>query len=47
MKVKLNIKKDGSAVIEEGKDSFIGKLIAAKGKVKINTPTVKRDVIVK
>ncbi len=43
-KTKLNIK--GNEVkVEEGDDSFIGKLMAGcKGKIKINTPFGKREV---
>ena len=47
MKVTLNIDKDGSAVITEGKNTLIGKLLASKGKVKINTPRVKRELNIK
>ena len=43
-KTKLNIK-DNEVKIEEGDDSFIGKLMAGcKGKIKINTPFGKREV---
>ncbi len=43
-KTKLNIK--GKEVkVEEGGDSFIGKLMAGcKGKIKINTPLGNREV---
>ncbi len=43
-KIKLNIK--GKEVkVEEGGDSFIGKLMAGcKGKIRINTPFGKREV---
>ncbi len=42
--VKLNIK--GNEVkVEEGGDSFIGKLmVGCKGKIRINTPFGKREV---
>lgn len=39
-KVKINIK-DGKATIEGGKDTFLGKLLAAKKKVKIRGKEVK------
>ena len=42
-KVTLNIK-DGKATIVEGKDTLVGKLLKAKGKIKINTPLVKQDI---
>ena len=45
-KVTLNIKK-GKATITEGKDTFVGKLLAAKGKIRINTPLVKQDIEIK
>ncbi len=42
--VKLNIK-DKEVKVEEGGDSFIGKLMTGcKGKIKINTPFGKREV---
>ncbi len=43
-KPKLNIK--GNEVkVEEGGDSFVGKLMAGcKGKIRINTPFGKREV---
>ncbi len=43
-KIKLNIK--GNEVkVEEGGDSFIGKLMAGcRGKIKIDTPFGKREV---
>jgi len=44
-KVKLEIKK-GEAVIKEGGNSFIGKLMASANKVKIHKPGVKREVAV-
>jgi len=46
MKVKLEVK-DGQAVITEGKDSLIGKLLASKGKIKINSPRMKRELNIK
>ena len=43
-KAKLNIK-DNEVKIEEGEDSFLGKLMAGrKGKIRINTPFGKREV---
>ena len=42
-KVKLDIKK-GEAVIKEGGDSFIGKLMASANKVRIHKPGVSREV---
>ena len=42
-KVKLELKK-GEAVIKEGGNSFIGKLMASANKVKIHKPGVKREV---
>jgi len=45
-KVTLNIKK-GKATITEGKDTFVGKLLVTKGKLKINTPLVKQDIEIK
>ncbi len=42
--VKLKFKKN-EVKIEEGEDSFVGKLMAGcKGKIKINTPFGKREV---
>ena len=46
MKVKLEVK-DGNAVIVEGKDTFVGKLLAAKGKIKINSPRVHQELNIK
>ena len=45
-KVTLNIK-DGKATITEGENSLVGKLLVAKGKIKINTPLVKQDIEIK
>ena len=45
-KVKLEVK-DGVAVITEGKNTLVGKLLATKGKIKINTPMVKREINIK
>jgi len=42
-KVKLDIKK-GEAVIKEGGNSFIGKLMASANKVNIHKPGVNREV---
>ncbi len=43
-KIKLNIK-DDEVKVEEGDDSFVGKLMeGCKGKIKINTPFGKREV---
>jgi len=42
-KVKLEVKK-GEAVIKEGGNSFIGKLMASANKVKIHKPGVSREV---
>ena len=42
-KVKLEIKK-GEAVIKEGGSSFIGKLMAKAGNVRIHKPGVNRAV---
>ena len=43
-KIKLNIK-DKEVKVEEGGDSFVGKLMAGcKGKIKINTPLGNREV---
>jgi len=47
MKVTLNVGKDGNAVVTEGQNTLIGKLLAAKGKVRINTPRVKRELNIK
>ncbi len=42
--VKLNIK-DNEVKVEEGGNSFVGKLmVGCKGKIKINTPLGKREV---
>ncbi len=41
-KVVINIKK-GKATITEGEDTFIGKLIAGGGKLKLNTPRSKGE----
>lgn len=41
-RVKLNVKADGTATIEGGEDTFVGRLLAGhKGKVKINSPYIK------
>jgi len=45
-KVTINIKK-GKATIVEGKDTFVGKLLAAKGKIKINSPRVHQELNIK
>lgn len=43
-KVKLKVNK-GKAVIEEGGDTLLGKLLAGhKGKIKINTPLYKGEM---
>ena len=42
-KVKLEVK-NGEAVIKEGGNSFIGKLMASANKVRIHKPGVKREV---
>ena len=43
-KIKLHIDKD-EVTIEEGEDSFLGKLIeGAKGKITIKTPLGKREI---
>ncbi len=46
MPKKTKLKLQGNEVkIEEGEDSFVGKLIAGcEGKIKINTPFGKREV---
>lgn len=42
--VKLSVKKD-KLTIEEGENSFVGKLIAGtKGKIRIKTPFEKREI---
>ena len=41
-KVKLNVK-EGKAVVEEGKDSFLGKVLAGKN-VRLNTPLRKAEL---
>lgn len=43
-KVILNVDKDGNAEIKEGKDSLVGKILASKGKVRINHPRVRQEV---
>ena len=45
-KVTIDIR-DGKATITEGKDTLVGKLLAAKGTIKINTPLVKQDIEIK
>jgi len=47
MKVTLKVDKDGSAVITEGKNTLVGKLLAQKGKIKINSPLVKKELNIK
>ena len=47
MRVKLRVDKDGSAVIEEGKNTLVGKLLASKGKIKINSPRYKQELKIK
>jgi len=47
MKVKLNVNKDGTAEITEGKETLVGKLLASKGKIKINSPRLKRELNIK
>ena len=47
MKVILNVNKDGSATVTDGKDTLVGKLLASKGKIKINTPRFKRELNIK
>ena len=47
MKVTLNVDKDGSAVITEGKNTLVGKLLATKGKIKINSPRLRRELNIK
>lgn len=44
-KVSLNL--DGNiATIEEGKDTFLGQLLAQAGKVRINTQNIQREVTI-
>ena len=45
-KVVINVKK-GEATITGGKDSFVGKLLAAKGKLNINVHGLKQEVKIK
>ena len=42
--IRLKTDKQGNAVILEGQDTFVGKLIASKGSIKINTPLVKSEL---
>ena len=44
-KVKLDIRK-GEAVIKEGGNSFIGKLMASANRVKVHKPGGRRDVAI-
>jgi len=46
-KIKLTVDKEGNAVITEGKDTLIGKLLASKGKIKINSPRLKQELKIK
>ncbi len=46
-KVILNVEKDGKAVITGGKNSLLGKLLAAKGKIKINSTFLKQEFEIK
>jgi len=45
-KVRLKVEKD-EVTITEGKDTLIGKILQAKGMLKIDTPFGKREVKVK
>ena len=47
MKVTLKVDKDGSAVITEGKDTLVGKLLASKRKIRIKSPRMKRELNIK
>lgn len=47
MKVRIQLDKDGQATITEGENTFIGKLLASKGKLKIRNPLFKKDVEIK
>ena len=42
-KIRLNIRKD-AAIIKEGGDTFLGKLIRKRGKLTIKTPFGKREI---
>ena len=46
-KITLKVEKDGSTVITEGKDTLVGKLLASKGKIRINSPRVKQEIKIK
>ena len=46
-KVILNVDKGGNAVVTGGKNTLVGKLLASKGKVKINSPLLKREFTIK
>ena len=43
-KIRIKTDKQGNAVILEGQDTFVGKLIASKGSIKINTLLVKSEL---
>ena len=43
MTVKLRVSGD-KAVIEEGQDTLVGKLLAAGGKLKVNNPRARRTL---
>jgi len=46
-KVTLNIDKDGSAEVTEGKNTLLGKLLASKKKIRIVSPRLKRELSIK
>ena len=43
-KIRIKIDKHGNAVITEGMNSFLAKVIAAKGKIKVNTPRFRGEL---
>ena len=43
-KITIRADNNGNAVITEGMDSFLGKVIAGKGKIKVNMPQFRGEL---
>ena len=46
-KITIKVDKKGNAKITSGMNSFLGKVIAAKGKIKINHPFFRKELKIK